>query len=521
MTQNLTYLFYFLEKESITIDQTEFEFQLQSHPSYPSLLAVADTLQFFNIENGAIHVEISEIDLLPNRFVTLLPQDQNLPQPFLIEKKGNSYFYTEGKNQTEISKKELEKKWQSVVLLVAKTETEEQQPSQKKTLLLPSLLLVAFLVVFIQFEANLSSKLFIIFPIIGLLFSIAALKDLFGAKSELISSFCNITGSTSCSSVVSSDKWKIFKHISFSDLSICFFATQFLGILTFMATKNSVLFFNMLEIVLYCSVPVIVLSLYFQKFVEKKWCPICLVIIATILSELVYVTSFFPFSTSINASSIAIVLTLSLFVIVTWSSLKKLINKLNELKGFQFKANRFIRNYTIFKNTLLSGVKVELANSPILLGNKESKTEIAIITNPFCGYCKGAHEIIEKILALHKDNLKIKILINADIDTREEEQKTLFRSLVAIYLTQGETSFLEALKNWFTNTNLKEWNAKYATICDTVKIDSYYKAQHQWCIDNNSFQTPSLFINGYRYPQMYERENLTFFVNDLIEDTDF
>ena len=51
MSKNNNYLFQYLEKENIAIDQAEFEFQLHSHSDVPSMLAISDTLQFFNIEN--------------------------------------------------------------------------------------------------------------------------------------------------------------------------------------------------------------------------------------------------------------------------------------------------------------------------------------------------------------------------------------------------------------------------------------------------------------------------------------
>ncbi len=71
MEENFSFLFQYLKKENVTIDQNEFVFQAQSHPDYPSLLAFSDTLHFFNIQNGAIRVTASEIIDLPDRFVSL------------------------------------------------------------------------------------------------------------------------------------------------------------------------------------------------------------------------------------------------------------------------------------------------------------------------------------------------------------------------------------------------------------------------------------------------------------------
>lgn len=44
MTDNFSFFFHYLEKEKITIDKAEFIYQVQSHPDYPSLLAISDTL---------------------------------------------------------------------------------------------------------------------------------------------------------------------------------------------------------------------------------------------------------------------------------------------------------------------------------------------------------------------------------------------------------------------------------------------------------------------------------------------
>lgn len=55
MNENFNSLFQYLEKENITIYKTEFEFQIQSHPEYPSLLSIAAALSFFNIDNQRKH----------------------------------------------------------------------------------------------------------------------------------------------------------------------------------------------------------------------------------------------------------------------------------------------------------------------------------------------------------------------------------------------------------------------------------------------------------------------------------
>ncbi|URM37593.1 hypothetical protein [Flavobacterium anhuiense] len=86
MAKNYNYLFQYLKKEGISIDKDEFEFQVQSHPDYPSLLSISDTLSFFNINNGAMRVASSEIELLPERFIAYL-SDEKISYNFVLLKR--------------------------------------------------------------------------------------------------------------------------------------------------------------------------------------------------------------------------------------------------------------------------------------------------------------------------------------------------------------------------------------------------------------------------------------------------
>ena len=89
---------------------------------------------------------------------------------------------------------------------------------------------------------------------------------------------------------------------------------------------------------------------------------------------------------------------------------------------------------------------------------------------------------------------------------------------MAIYLEKGQEAYSEALANWFEEKNISEWLQKYKMDFDILKIDELFAKQFVWC-QNNHFQlTPTLFINGYHYPKVYDRQNLEYFINELIED---
>ena len=160
MPENYSYLFQYLKKEGIPIDKDEFEFQVQSHPDYPSLLSISDTLSFFNINNGAMRLASSEIELLPERFIAVLREENNKLQLCFIEKKGNEYVYIKDKKSLIISKQDLETKWENIVLLAEKSEIELTNSSNKLSWIIPIWFLAIFILILYQSADNLQTKLF-------------------------------------------------------------------------------------------------------------------------------------------------------------------------------------------------------------------------------------------------------------------------------------------------------------------------------------------------------------------------
>lgn len=516
MSLTINPILLYLKKENITIDESEFEFQVSSHPNYPSLLSIVDALNFFSIENGAFQLDFDQIEQLPSLFIALLKGENEIPTLFFVEQKNGSYFYTNNNKVKYITKETLKSLWLGTVLLLDVPETQQKQTKKNKWLF-PSMMTLIFAGVLFLFENHWANQLFFIFPVLGILLSVAALKELFGTKSELINNFCNLTTTTSCNTIVNSKKWKIFEIISFSDLSIVFFGFQFLGLFAFMVSGNASVFLAIQKVLLLGSVPVILASLYFQKFVEKKWCPICLVIISVFLAELSYLFFTIPFNFTIPTPN-TIILLLFVFtsVIFIWISLKKILVAQKESKEIQLKNNRFIRNYKVFKNNLLAESKKELPNSTIVLGNKQSFTNFTVVSNPFCGHCKNTHEILDKILERQTENLSIKVILKTDLKNQSEENTLLFRNLY--YLANRNTDmFSTALKEWFDEKNINEWLQKY-DLDKGNTWDGEIEYHNSWCELNGIDFTPAIFINGYAYPQLYEKEHLEHFVNELVED---
>ncbi|NCP05178.1 MAG: thioredoxin domain-containing protein [Flavobacteriales bacterium] len=514
-------LLQYLDAEKISIDKEEFDFQFNSHPDYPSLLALCDTLTFFNIDNAAFKVDKAEIDLLPNNFIAKLKKGHTDFLSF-VERKENKISYTNGTEQKLlVTKHDFVLLWDDVVLLVENDKGAVKQKS--KNWINSSLLLLSALLFVSLISIHLPNKWFLIFyvfPVIGVILSIAALKELFNVKNSLLDNFCNASSFTDCNSVINSSKWKLFEKISYSDLSITFFTVQIIALFIMGLTNRFAEYFFIQKLILLSSVPIILLSLYYQKFVEKKWCPICLSIVGILLFELgytFYLQSFFDFS--INFFGITLYLFTSTLVFTIWYFLKNSLKKLNRLKEAEVKANRFKRNYSIFKRILTSNEKFVLPDTPLAFGNDGAPLEIGIVTSPFCGYCQEPHYMLKSILKKYNGYVKVSTLYNAN--PKIEIFRKLTTGIIDIKLSQGEEFYYRAMDDWYKTKDSQKLLEKFQINTDTAKIEQILKTQHEWCKHNNFNFTPCLFVNGYRYPKEYDIADLPFFIDELLDDTSF
>lgn len=518
MNTELSFFFQYLEKERIFIEKNEFLFQVRSHPDYPSLLSISDTLSFFNIDNGALKILKSEIDLLPEKFIALLNDNSAEPFLYLVERKENIYVLSDDNKKLVITKDDLEKKWCNVVLLVEKKDDYEYTRTRPISFILLFILFSLSLIIVYLFANKFVLTSYYFLSLTGLLMSVIALNDLFGFNSKIINSICRISSHTDCLKVIKSERWKIFKYINFSDLSIIFFIFQIVGFLSFSVFGHLDYFLETQKIILIFSLPLIIASVYYQKYIEKKWCPICISIILIVLLELTFLFFNLGKTFSFQFKETFFIFFIFFSICFLWFVLKKVLLRKKALEDFQMKTNRFIRDYDSFKKILISDFKITLPHYSALIGSLTNKTEIAVITNPFCGHCKDVHVLLNKILLSKIKYVNLKIVMNVDLENAGDEDKNFLRVLMNVRFNDGEHEFNNALKSWFENGNIDFWFEKYDKIENTMMIDEFYNKQYEWCKINGYYSTPILLINGYKYPKFYERNQLEFFINDIIED---
>jgi thiol-disulfide isomerase/thioredoxin len=524
MTENSSFLFQYLKKENIYIDQDEFTFQIQSHPDSPSLLAISDTFSFFKIYNLATRIDIEDMIHMPDHFIALLKDGESASFLSFIERIGNTFRYTHGGKEQVVANETFKDLFQNVVLVIEKEDGDVPSIQKNKSYFSLILLGIGYLATIFITGFSLLSSLFLILVLIGIYFSIEAISHEFGIKTKFSEAVCTLTTKIDCDAVINGKKSKFLEFINFSDSSIIFFSTQLLALFLLTLSNQMVSFYNMTTILLLISLPVTLASLYQQFFIVKKRCPICLAIIVVLYLELISLMIFHNFSLTISMVSIVYYLFSIASCYCLFTFVKKNLKANVELKSEITANNRFKRNYSLFKMALLSSETVDykrIATGGIILGNPDAKLKILVVSSPFCGHCKAVHENILMLLERYNNVVSIEIRFNFNQEFSNENIKIVHQRLLGIYLEKGQETFINALENWFEDKNIEQLKPLEDNLIVDLKINEILNEQFLWNQENAITFTPAVLINGYHFPVQYDRNDLIYFVNELVEDDVF
>jgi hypothetical protein len=102
---------------------------------------------------------------------------------------------------------------------------------------------------------------------------------------------------------------------------------------------------------------------------------------------------------------------------------------------------RFKRNYELFKRELLENEKVTFSdNETFFVGSKDAKLHLSIVSNPYCGFCKDAHKIVE-IFTKYPNDISVQMRFNYSPDKQNEKFTNLISDFMYTYRNKSSQSF--------------------------------------------------------------------------------
>ncbi len=520
--QNL--LFQFFKLKDIPVSGAGLE-AIKFYPEYPSLSALSDFLDTYFVPNMAVKITQKELTEIPypafaqihQEELVLIKSFENQQITYFTDKKG---FITE--NITDFSQK-----WTGKALLAEPNEfsaepnykeNKQQQTfhSLEKSILYTSLVILVVVSVFLIKDTK-QIGIFVgllASVILGLVASVFLLINEFGKLPKIVAQMCHISKETDCNAITKSAQAKLLGWLSWSEIGFLYFAGAFLVLLlAFFANKinnvTSILFvFGLLTL------PYTLFSVYYQAFVVKKWCPLCLVVLLMLWVNVLFLFLSFE-SFNIDYQGFMLILVGFLLPVLAWFVAKPFITKNKKLDNLEIELQKYHRNTALFDSFLATQKTVEIENfsREIILGNPDAQTTLLSVCNPFCKPCASAHKEIENLVK-HFEDIKLVIRFVVDNDPNSAQNKVLRH----IFSLENEI-LPQALDSWFELLNYEQWSKKYPldlAKIDTNNIENQLREHSIWSTKNQIEYTPTIFLDGKELTSPYDVRKLKYHLKNVI-----
>jgi uncharacterized membrane protein len=505
--------------------------ELEKHPDYPSLLSVSDVLASYNVESNALRISFDELAGVSCPY--LAHTDSNGGELLLVTKTDDDNFFVSNEkwNKRKLSAQIFKKIFTGVIFTTDLSEKYKTNTTLKTILTgieIPAIMGVGLLIMLLlAFHTdyfvvlNWQTLLLTLFKTGGLITSILLLIQSIDNNNPLVQVLCQTKGKTNCNAILSSKAAKVpMLELTWSEVGFFYFAGTWLLLLFGGGTRFT---FGILLIINILSLPYTVYSIYYQARIAKQWCLLCCSIQALLwleflslalnrdrnLFSIIAINFYGAEGWNVGALS-------SLFIclftpVILWLLLKPLFIKLQQLQPLKQQLRNFKYNTELFNKLLSEQPKYTTPdeNWSIVLGNPEADKIITMVTNPYCPPCAKTHNLLDELLD-ERDDIQARIVFTAN-NTERDLKTPISRHLMAINDHKDKTVVRKALHDWYEQKqkNYEDFAKAYPV---ELKEKQYYKIdkQRDWCQLAEVTATPTLLLNGYRLPQLYQLPDLKY-----------
>jgi uncharacterized membrane protein/glutaredoxin len=498
---------------SVSIQQILDE--LNKHPDYPNLTAIADVLHNFGIASDAYHVPREGLSSVPLPFIAhTIEQGKEFLYVSFIDDRMLTVT-ANGHEKFQLPREEFYKVYDGIVLVPEDQDRPMMNKGNKNVrlpdLYQPALLLLLLLV--LALAASRYSPVFqawyliasALFKSAGLIVSIMLLVQSVDRTNPLIQKLCSGSGNgnTDCHAILASDAAIVFKGLTWSEVGFFYFSGTWLA-LVFGPGSEPVIY--ILAILNLLCLPYTLYSVHYQFFVAKKWCVLCCTVQAILWLDFIVQYNVlmkpFPLPAINDLSVLAIGAGLP---VILWLFLRPVLKKAQQVIPLRNQLRSIKYNSETFRSLLESGPKYVPPQEDwsIVLGNVEASNVITMVSNPYCPPCAEAHEVLDEWLA-HEPDVQVRIVFTAD-NTDKDIKTPVARHLMALGQLSDRTIVKSALRQWFSqkHKDLGAWQQKYpATVSenDLIKMEK----QKAWIKMAEIRSTPTILVNGHQLPDAYQ-----------------
>lgn len=519
----------FLQLLRLPVARHECQQLIQSHPDYPALVSVSDTLDSLGVNNYVAQFDEAEIDEIAFPYLAHLSDTRGNGDLVLIT------------NAAELAAARANQAaWSGIVvqadgMRVPPSPAQARQVAQEHRMSLVHKLALGLGVVvvpqpFFYFHGWLLAVGYAA-ALVGVAVGWILLAKNLGITSELVEDFCGGGVQAGCDDVLQADPVQLFDFFTLSDAAAAYFSWQ-VGLLALVAVApaTGTGLAALVGTAALLGLPVVGFSLYYQQVVAKAWCRLCLVVDAVLLVQAgvaLYALAQAPvawpaFSVGSSLTAVLALLAVSCLVLL----LKQFGVRFNEVKDRELRLLRTKNSVPLFTAALVQQPRADLRgfNQELVLGNPAAPIELVMVSNPFCAPCKQQHEQLDHLLALYPEKLKVRLrFVVSSADTGRFPTATHYLLqywLTNIWGTPNESARTAAmLHDWYAVMNLDKFSATHpADFTGDYSLSTQLGTQHYvWVKQHGIARTPTLYVNGYQFPSAYKVADLQLMLPSLAE----
>lgn len=509
---------------------------LESNPNEYSLLAYSEVLEKYHVETAAINIEKERLNELPLPFVGFFNRNGGA---FNVVRNvtSSSVEWFDTNNGWQISDKgAFQQDWSGIAFLADVGENSGEADYYKKrvTELIRSnrtsiafLFIVLFSVIYyLTLQGSLNSFLWLFLNFMGLGLSLAIWQESIGHSNSVSQALCN-SGSkdNKCQSLLSGDGSKILGTVSYADLGFILFSTNLLILLFSQGLNNPSLgqyTQNWMSISSFLGVVFSFYSVYYQKYVAKIWCKLCLSVMGVFWLQFFAVLILGEWVVWDRAPQALLQAGLFSMLPITFLIYSKYhFQQSARAESLEKKLRKLRKNPAVVR-----GLFQDKKRMPDLLpdldrvfiGEADAPIRISMVSNPLCSPCSAMHKRIDSLMHENKDiSLEVLFLTNSD---KENSGRKMVNALLRMPTAKRE----KAIKEWYSNNDRNYENWVKDKSLDSGKSESTAEDlldEHRIWINKAGVKaTPTLFINGVLMPEALKIEDiidfdLSFLIGDV------
>jgi uncharacterized membrane protein len=519
----------YLKSLRVPVSKKYCEKLIRSHPDYPSLLSVSDTLGQLGIPHGVARMQKEHLEPLA------------FPYVLHMDKGGGEFLVVDGEQDLN-SKPGLLNDWSGIVL---QAEAPEEIEDDENVAYLAkeragSFAVVLFVLsVLMMFTAGWVQSfswpaiLLVATAVTGAVLGYLLIAKDLGVKYGAIESFCNTDQSTNCDRVLHSDEAKIFGQFSLSDAVLSYFSAQLIvaGLLVPIAGNTVPLWWS-LSATGILTLPVVAYSLWLQGTKFKTWCRLCLMVAGVLVVQAglfgwMAASGLFGIDGG-NLWAAGLVAGNFLAIGSLVFLLKTRIKEGNEAEQAEASANRVKFNPLVFSHLLLQQPQADCTpfEQEMMIGKSGAPIQITLAASFGCSLCGVAFSDGLQLVSMFSNTFRLVIrfrFFRISMTNPHPSKENMY--LLGYWLrhisgkSREQTLTAKLIRDWYAFKDKNKFKSLYSFKWnnDEKKIAKVAVKHTKWIEDMRITQTPTFFLNGFKLPKNYSLKDLKMMTVVLME----